>query len=113
MQDLRHAVAVNRTRAPEGKERHAARILAALPQVRARGIGHVLVHHPMDTPSHSFDSEAERFSQAGERAACSFYVESHLSAEKITGIQVSQYQVGIRHGRFFSASAVACRTGIG
>ena len=100
---------MHRSRAAEGVHRHAPRIFAALAEMSARRIGHVLVDDLVNSPSYQLDRHVESFGEPRQRLARAFQIELHLSAEKIVRIEIAEDQISVGHRGFHAALSIASR----
>ena len=79
---------------------------------------HLGVRHVADALGDVDDAEAEAFADRGERPLRRLEVEAHLTAREGIGVDAAEHEVGVGHGRFDAAAAVAggaggraCRAG--
>ena len=79
--------------------------------MNARGGRHALVGELVNAPGRLEQRQAERLGDACANGVLGrFDVERHRPAEKVPGIEISQHQVRIRHGRLVAAERVCRRT---
>ena len=111
-EDAGHAEGVHGPGAPEGEDREALDVLAALDRVDARGARHALVGQLVDAPGRLHGAETERPPDPlGDRVPSGVPVEPHLAAEEEVGVEIPQHEVGVGHGRLRAAEAVRHRPG--
>ena len=104
---------VNRGGAAEGDERASGHSLPPLDGVRARGVGHVLVHHLADAERGELRVEPQFVSYASrDRGFGPLSVEGNRASRERPGIDPPQDDVRIRHRGFVSAASVRRRPGL-
>ena len=101
---------MQRSGATERDQRAGAQVLPALDGMHARRVRHVLVHHLADTECRMLGCEVQRSCDPlGGRALGSSDIKRDLAAGEGRRIDTPKNHIGIGHGRFFAAAAVAHR----
>src|SRR5690349_15929651 len=100
-----------RSGATEGEDRVRARVLTALDRVDAGRVGHVLVDDLMNAPGGRENVEPERLGDlSSDRLAGRVDIQTHLAAEEIVRVEVTEDEVGIGDGWRRPATPVASRS---
>ena len=97
----------------ERQQCDAAKILALLDGVHARGSGHVLVDELVDAGSGLVGRKAEDIGHRVQRRIVGGEVELHVAAQEVAGIEQAEGQVGVGHRGLATAAAVARGSGVG
>ena len=109
--DIAH---VGRSRATECQQREIPEIDALLGGVDRGRVRHVVVHDFIDAARGTDGVDAEWLGDVLlDGRGCPLWVEPHLAAEEIVGVEVAEQQVGIGDRRRRAACPVAGRPGIG
>ena len=104
---------MGRPRAAEGHEHEVTRVEALLGQNGVQRPDHVVVGDAQDRVGRRLDRQSEGRRYVADGATGSFGVESHVSAEKVAGIDPAEHDVGVRDGRQHPAASVAGGSRIG
>ena len=112
-EDARDARRMGRACAAEADHGVAARILALLHDMDARGGGHALGDRAMDAGGRLERGQSELRADGGEGAFGRIAVERHAAAEEEARIVIAEHQIGVGHGRLAAAAAIAGRARIG
>ena len=65
-------------------------ILAALTEVRTRGIRHIFINDLMNAPGHLLNTHTQTAGKTAERALRSLHIELHLATQEVTCIEITQ-----------------------
>ena len=101
---------MDRTRAAGRQQRILRGNAAALGDGDARRARHVLVDHVVHAEGGAARLDAQRRREPAERAVGRRAIDLHGAAQEEVGVEVAQGEVGVGHGGFRAAAAVAGRS---
>ncbi len=108
-----HSCRVNRPGPTKAHHRVAAGVTRLFNYMNFGRRGHILVDQPVNTRGSFNHAQAQRLSYPGHGCFGCLQVKLHLTAQKIGGVEIAQYQVRIGNGGAVTAKAIAGRAGIG
>ena len=111
-QQFSHMTGMHRACAAKSQHRHAAIVDAAVGGMRPGRSGHGFVDHLENPAGGLLDRGAEL---VGQRLDCGLgggFVELHIAAEEVIGIQQAEDEIGIGHRRVFAATPVTGGAGL-